>query len=63
MSSPDQAKVGSHVTERDTHVRGDLDLSLHQRGVGLSVAHVSALKDIISIRTLVLEETVMSLLH
>jgi hypothetical protein len=43
--------------------RGDLSLSVHRHGAGLAVAHVSALKDILSVLMLVQKEVIVSLLH
>jgi hypothetical protein len=36
--------VGSRVTDRGTHVGGELCLSVHRHGAGLAVTHASALK-------------------
>jgi hypothetical protein len=59
LESPSQAAVGSRVTDRGTHVREDLGLSVHRHGAGLAVAHASALKDIPSALALVQEEAVV----
>jgi hypothetical protein len=53
MSGLGQATVGCHIANRDTHVGGDLDLSVHQCGVGLAVAHASPLNDILSVLALI----------
>jgi hypothetical protein len=58
-----QAAVGSRVTGRGGHVRGDLGLSVDRHGAGLAVAHASTLKDVPSILTLVEEEVVRPLLY
>jgi hypothetical protein len=60
--SLNQATVGSRVTDRGTHVGGDLGLSIHRCGVELAIAHANALKDIPNVLVLVQEEAVM-LLH
>jgi hypothetical protein len=53
LESPDQATIDSQDAARGTHVEGDLDMSVDRRGVGLAVAHVSALKDISNVLVLV----------
>jgi hypothetical protein len=63
LESSDKAAVGSRVADRGTHVTGDHGLSVHQRGTRLTVAHASALNDILSILALVQEEDVGLLLH
>jgi hypothetical protein len=63
LESPDQVAVSSRVTDRGAHVRGDLGLSVEQRGAGLAVTHANTLKDISSVLAFVQEEVVVLLLH
>jgi hypothetical protein len=49
LESSGQATVGSRVTDRGTHVKGDLGMSVYQRGARLAVAHASVFKDILSV--------------
>jgi hypothetical protein len=56
LESPDQAAVGSRVTDRGPHVGGDLGLSVDRRRARLAVPHASMLKDVPSILALVEEE-------
>jgi hypothetical protein len=58
LESPGQATVGSRIADKGFHVGGDLDQSVDQYGTGLAVAHASALKDVLSVLTLVKEEVV-----
>jgi hypothetical protein len=64
LESPGQAAVGCQAADRgDTHVEGDLGLSVNRCGAGLAVTHTSALNDVSSVLALVKEEAVASLLH
>jgi hypothetical protein len=61
LESPSQTVIGNRVADGGLHVRGDLGLSVDQRGAGLAVTHGSTLKDVLSI--LVEEEIVGPLLY
>jgi hypothetical protein len=58
LESPGYVAVGSRVADGAPHVGGDLGLSVDRRGAGLTIAHASVLKDVLSILTLVNEEVV-----
>jgi hypothetical protein len=44
LESPDQAVIGSQVTDGGPHLGGELGLSVDRCGAGLAIAHASAPK-------------------